>query len=208
MNNCEYYISKLIKKLHLKAVLNSKLHRKSKVNAGSHLVNVIMDKYSDVGYDCTILNASIGSFCSLGCNIKIGGASHSVAWVSTSPVFNCNKDDLSWKFSRHKFNPWLDTIIGSDVWIADNVMIKAGVTIGHGTVIGMGSVVTKDIPPYEIWAGNPARFISKRFDDAIIDSLLEIRWWSWEDEKIEAAASYFDDVCTFVDKYRFVVGAK
>lgn len=199
----EYILSKIIKRLHLRAIIHSRIHRRSKVCAGTHLVNVIVDKYSDIGYDCTIINTSLGAFCSLGSNIKIGGASHSIQWVSTSPVFNLNKDHLPWKFSRHKFDPWMNTYIGNDVWIADNVMIKAGVIIGDGAIIGMGSVVTKNIPPYEIWAGNPAIFIRKRFDDAMIASLLEIQWWNWEDEKLKSAAQYFNDVHAFIEKYYF-----
>lgn len=132
MVNLEYYLAKLIKKLHLRAIICSKVHRKSKVCVGFQLMNVTIDKYSDIGYDCVIINTSLGAFCSLGCNIRIGGASHSIHWVSTSTVFNRNKDHLPWKFANHKYDPWLKTYIGNDVWIADNVLIKAGLRIGDG----------------------------------------------------------------------------
>lgn len=197
----EYLISKTIKKLHLRAILNSNIHKTSKVCSGSHIVNSTMGKYSDIGYDCTIINTNIGSFCSLGANIRIGGASHTVDWVSTSPVFNRNKDHLPKKFSLHKFDlESTITTIGNDVWIGDNVMVKSGVSIGDGAVIGMGSIVTKDIPPYQIWAGNPARFIKNRFEDEIADKLLSAKWWEWEDDKISKYAEFFNDISELIKR--------
>ena len=76
-------------------------------------------------------------------------------------------------------------------------MIKAGLTIGDGAIIGMGSVVTKDVGPYEIWAGNPAKMIRKRFDIDKINKMLEIKWWNWEDEEIEKYAKTFNDIDEF-----------
>lgn len=73
-----------------------------------------------------------------------------------------------------------------------------GVTIGDGAVIGAGSIVTKDVGPYEIWAGNPARFIRKRFDDETIEKLLESQWWNWEDEKLSEMGMYFSNVEKFI----------
>jgi acetyltransferase-like isoleucine patch superfamily enzyme len=194
----EYLVSKAIKKMHLRSILKSEVHPTSSVFAGSHLVKVKLGKYSDIGYDCHINHTILGSFCSLGANITIGGASHPVGWVSTSQVFNKQKDSLKKKFSHHYYDPFLTTIIGNDVWIGDNVMIKSGVTIGDGVVIGMGSIVTKDIPPYEIWAGNPAKFIKKRFDDKTILKLSSIKWWEWDDQKIKEYAKYFTNASDFI----------
>lgn len=198
----EYYLSKAIKKLHLRAILNSQIHKTSKICAGSHLVNVLMDKYSDIGYDCTIINTNIGAFCSLGSNINIGGASHTVNWVSTSPVFNENKDHIKKKFSHHRYDFSRLSVIGNDVWIGDRSLIKAGVTVGDGAVIGMGSVVTKDIPPYQIWAGNPAKMIKSRFSEDIINELLKIKWWESDDETLEGMADSFCDVVTFINRFK------
>ena len=195
----EYLISKIIKKLHFRAILNSEIHKTSKVCAGSQLVNVKMGKYSDVGYDCTIINTDIGAFCSLGANIVIGGASHTIDWVSTSPVFNENKDHLPKKFSHHKFSLDSKTFVGNDVWIGNNVMIKSNVKIGDGAVLGMGSIVTKDVGPYEIWAGNPAKLIRKRFEEDKINKFLQIKWWDWTDEEIEKKAPLFNNTDAFLD---------
>jgi acetyltransferase-like isoleucine patch superfamily enzyme len=198
----EYLISKLIKKLHFRAILNSKIHKTSKVSAGCHLVNVQIGKYSDIGYNCEIINTTIGSFCSFASNIIIGGANHTINWVSTQPVFNENKDHLPKKFSNHKFDLKVDTKIGNDVWVGNNVLIKGGVTIGDGSIIGMGSIVTKNIPPYEIWAGNPAKFIKKRFDNDVSNELLNLKWWDWEDEKIEFYASSFNSIPEFIKRIK------
>jgi acetyltransferase-like isoleucine patch superfamily enzyme len=202
ISKIEYLISKIIKKLHLRAIINSEIHKTSKVCAGSQIVNVKMNKYSDIGYDCTIVNTNIGAFCSFGANIVIGGANHTVDWVSTSPVFNENKDHLSKKFSHHKFDLNSKTIIGNDVWIGDRVMVKAGINVGDGVVIGMGSVVTKSIPSYEIWAGNPAKFIKKRFKEDEIIELNNMKWWNWDDDKIFKYASCFNKVPELIKKYK------
>jgi acetyltransferase-like isoleucine patch superfamily enzyme len=200
----EYYISKLIKKAHLRAVTKSNVHFTSKICSGSHILNSNIEKYTDIGYDCFIMNASIGSFCSFGSNINIGGANHTIDWVSTSPVFNKNKDHLKKKFSNHEFNPYSKTIIGNDVWIANNVSIKAGINIGDGAVIGIGSVVTKNVNPYEIWAGNPAKLIRKRFSDDIIDELLKLKWWNLTDSQITEYAKDFNDPKAFIKKINSV----
>lgn len=196
----EYLLSKIIKKLHLRAIKNCTIHKTSKVCSGSHLINVVMGKHSDIGYDCTLINTEIGAFCSLGANIVIGGASHTIDWVSTSPVFNENKDHLTKKFSHHKYDLHNHTIVGNDVWIGNCVLIKANVKVGDGAVIGMGSVVTKDIPPYEIWAGNPAKFIRKRFTDDEINKLNTIQWWLWDDEKIQEYAPFFANTQEFIKR--------
>ncbi len=78
-------------------------------------------------------------------------------------------------------------IIGNDVWIGHGAVITPGVQIGHGAVIGANAVVTKNVPPYHVVGGVPARFISKRFDNAVIDRLLELEWWNWSVEKLYEA---------------------
>lgn len=148
-------------------------------------------KYSYIGNNSFVSDTDIGSFTSISTDCYIGGTSHPTDWVSTSPVFHKWENIMKKNFARNEFEIFKRTTIGNDVWIGNRVMIKAGVKIADGAVIGMGSVVTKDIGPYEIWAGNPARMIRKRFEDETIDVLEKMKWWEWDDNKIEKYAEKF-----------------
>jgi acetyltransferase-like isoleucine patch superfamily enzyme len=125
----------------------------------------------------------MGAFCSIADGVKIFlGGEHRIDWVTTYPF------SVSWDCARDiKGHPRTkgDVIIGNDVWIGADSIIMSGLTIGDGAVIGAGSVVTKNIDPYAIWAGNPATFIKKRFDETIIEELLQLKWWNLDDSKIE-----------------------
>ena len=148
-------------------------------------------KYSYIGNNSFVSDTDIGSFTSISTDCYIGGTSHPTDWVSTSPVFHKWENIMKKNFARHEFEIFKRTTIGNDVWIGNRVMIKAGVKIANGAVIGMGSIVTKNIGPYEIWAGNPARLIRKRFGDETIDALEKMKWWEWDDNKIEKYAEKF-----------------
>lgn len=148
-------------------------------------------KYSYIGNNSFVSDTDIGNFTSISTDCYIGGTSHPTDWVSTSPVFHKWENIMKKNFARNEFEIFKRTTIGNDVWIGNRVMIKAGVKIGDGAVVGMGSIVTKDIGPYEIWAGNPARLIRKRFDDETIDALEKMKWWEWDDNKIEKYAEKF-----------------
>jgi chloramphenicol O-acetyltransferase type B len=125
----------------------------------------------------------IGAFCSISTGVKFFlGGEHRTDWVTTYP-FN-----YLWKPAKHiKGHPATkgDIIIGNDVWVGNRATILSGVEIGDGAVIGTNAIVTKNVPAYAIAAGNPAKIIKKRFDEKIINKLLEIKWWDWEDKKIE-----------------------
>ena len=127
----------------------------------------------------------IGAFCSIAEGVKIFlGGEHRIEWTTTFPF------PVLWESARHiKGHPKTkgDVIIGNDVWLGADSVILSGVTIGDGAVVGARSVITNDIPPYAIVAGNPARMVKKRFDDLTIGRLLEVRWWEWEDSRIEKA---------------------
>ena len=96
-----------------------------------------------------------------------------------------------------------DIIIGNDVWIGDNVTIISGVIIGDGSIIATNSHVTSNVKPYSIVGGNPAKLIKYRFDDEIIQKLLEIKWWDWDTEKIKNFASVLNsgDINLFLEKF-------
>lgn len=152
-----------------------------------------MERHSYCGYDCSILNCDVGAFCSISNFVSIGGVAHPLHFVSTSPVFLSHKDSVKTKFARHEYLPVLRTSIGHDVWIGERALIKAGVRIGHGAVIGMGSVVTKDVEPYAIVAGNPARFLRFRFDEIVVQGLLDLQWWNLPEAELEKLGSLFND---------------
>lgn len=183
-----YLWNKALKKLRGAAIKNSDINRSSKIGSGSHVVASMMDKYSYCGYDCKIINCRIGAFCSIADEVIIGGAQHPMEWVSTSPVFYGDRSSVRKKISSFKREDTKRTIIGNDVWIGDRAIIKSGVTIGNGAVIGMGSVVTRDVPAYEIWAGNPARLIRKRFPEQITTQLEETKWWEKSDDELARLA--------------------
>ena len=147
-----------------------------------------MGKHSFCGYDCDIVNCDIGNFVSISNNVVIGGGMHPMDWVGMSPVFYKGKDSVKKKFSEFERIAPKKTIIESDVWIGNSVLIKQGVKIGVGSVIGMGSIVTKDIEPYTIVAGNPAKIIRARFKDSLIRELLKSKWWDLDDIELEKFA--------------------
>ena len=157
-------------------------------------------KYSYIGNNSFVIDTDIGNFTSISTDCYIGGTSHPTDWVSTSPVFHKWENIMKKNFAHHEFEIFKRTTIGNDVWIGNRVMIKAGVEIADGAVVGMGSVVTKDIGPYEIWAGNPAKLIRKRFDNEIITGLLSTEWWTWDDGKIAEYANDMTNVDIFLRK--------
>lgn len=200
--NLKYIYSKIFKKLRGSSILNSVVDKTSKVESGSSFINSNMDKYSFCGYDCEIINTNIGKFTSIANNVIIGGAMHPMDWVSMSPVFYHGRDSIAKKFTEFKRPIDKKTIIGNDVWIGQYAMIKQGVTIGDGAVIGMGSVVTKDVGSYEVWAGNPAKFLKKRFDDDTIEILNNSKWWLMSDDKLQSYANDFNNIEAFKKKIR------
>lgn len=196
-----YILPKIIRKIiGIPAVKKSTLKKGVKIDSFSVVVDAKIGEYSYIGEHSSLICAEIGSYCSISNYCAVGGGSHPTDWVSTSPMFNSSKGILKNKYSNNEYNPHKKTIIHNDVWIGSHCLIKSGVTIGNGAVIGMGSVVTKDIPEYEIWAGNPARFIRKRFDDDIVNQISEIQWWDWEREKIISEANGFNNIESFVER--------
>ena len=193
-----YFWSKFFKKIRAYSIKNSTIHKTSKIESGTNFINSSMDKHSFCGYDCDINNTNIGSFCSIANNVIIGGGMHPYSWVSTSPVFYEGRDSVKAKFSTHKRDAVKITNVGVDVWIGQNVIVKQGVKIGTGAIIGMGSMVTKDILPYSIIAGNPAKLIRKRFDDSIIQQLLSSQWWNLNDDDLKKYAKYFKNPKIFL----------
>lgn len=177
---------------------------------GYNKIGCVDIKSSKIGFGTYILSgqlsgAKIGRFCSIGHNVNIITATHPSEFVSTYPgfyktvnkdIFLSNNDIEIQEFKICKSGE--SVIIGNDVWIGNNVTILGGVEIGDGAIIGTGSVVTKNVSPFSVFGGVPAKQIKNRFNDEIIEKLLKIKWWDWEISKIISESKKFDDVETFV----------
>lgn len=170
----------------------------------------ILQQYSYIGSRCTI-NASIGKFSSISTEVKTIYARHPVdACITSSPFFYQNvRTNHNTLFENTDFSEFnyadpenkIAVSIGNDVWIGWGAKILGGVKIADGAIIGAGAVVTKDVPPYAIVGGIPAKVIRYRFDEKQISALLSIKWWNWPIEKIKSNGQKFWDVKQFIDKF-------
>jgi len=127
----------------------------------------------------------VGSFCSIAEDVEVlTGGNHRADWVTTFPFGRLNTDVFP--FDDHNAQPLSkgDVVIQDDVWIGHKAMLMSGVTVGYGAVVAAGAVVTKDVPPYAIVGGNPARVIKYRFEPLAIERLLALRWWNLDDKEI------------------------
>ena len=148
----------------------------------------------------------IGKYTSIGrdCNFFLH-ANHRPDWITTSsqlwgPV-TPEIADMHMKMGHPACKG--DIIVGNDVWIGAKSTIMSGVKIGDGSIVGAGSTVTKDVPPYSIVAGNPAKFIKFRFTEEQIKSLLQISWWDWTEDRIknEAMTMWSDNINEFIEQH-------
>jgi virginiamycin A acetyltransferase len=165
-------------------IIDTDLSPRFSIDKGSCINRSKTGQYFGLGCYSYVADTIIGRYCVFGSRVSIGPFNHPIDWLSvhdfqyrnTLDVFGENIYEEKNNGNRTKE---LDnkTIIGSDVWIADNVTIKRGVTVASGSIIGMSAVVLKDVPPYAIVAGNPAKIIRFRFEKEIIDELLKLEWW-------------------------------
>ena len=151
----------------------------------------------------------IGKFCQIGLGVEfmMNGANHAMDGVSTFPfyIFKGFSQDAP---SLDKLPIKGDTVVGNDVWIGQNSLILPGAKIGDGVIIGASSIVGGEIPPYSIVAGNPARLIRKRFDDEMINLLLELKWWDKSVGEIENLSEILssDDLQSVKEKIKEMLG--
>jgi acetyltransferase-like isoleucine patch superfamily enzyme len=146
---------------------------------------------------------TIGSYCSIALDVvMMDGGNHRMDWVSTYPF----RAQLGMPGAYTDGHPASrgDIVIGSDVWIGRGARIMSGVTIGSGAVIGAYSVVTRDVRPFAIVVGQPARELRRRFADAEVEALLEIAWWDWPAERVEQAVAELNssDIAGFIARQR------
>lgn len=194
MVGIKYLYAKILKKLRGSSIKNCKLAPTARVYSGSYLLDTSVSRYSYIGYDCKILHSEIGSFCSFADHILVGGDEHPISWVSTSPVFHyVTNSAMSAPFASHSIPEIPLTRIGHDVWVGHAATIRAGLKIGNGVVIGSGAVVTRDVPPYAVVAGVPARVIRYRFPEEICRKLEASRWWNLPDDKLKSMGQFIND---------------
>lgn len=170
----------------------SRIDKKAKVNSQTQIYNSSMGRFSYLGRKSALICADVGMYCSIGDEVKVGLGIHTLSYLSTSPLFTekCNGTGSSW-VDKDTVYPYKKVIVGNDVWIGERAMIMGGVNIGDGAVIGAGAIVTKDVPPYAIVAGIPAKVIKYRFSDEIIQSLLQIKWWNTNEETLKLHLDLF-----------------
>jgi phosphonate metabolism protein (transferase hexapeptide repeat family) len=187
-------------------VKDSTLGRYTEIGARTKLLEVRMSDYSYVVNDSDIAYATIGKFCSIAAMTRINPGNHPMHRASqahftyrASAYFPGEPDEadfFSWRRDRH-------VSIGNDVWIGHGAIVLAGRSIGDGAVIAAGAVVTKDVAPYCIVGGNPAKPIRQRFQADIAIRMLALTWWDWPHERLRQALPDFRNLSAeaFLDRY-------
>ncbi len=194
--------------------LSSNVDKLSMFEGGNKIGNKTFFKGS-LGYGSYIgansnISASVGKYCSIADDVKVISGVHPTSkFVSTSPVFYSLQKSTSIKYVKEqkfseykKINDSFDVIIGNDVCISAGVRILGGLTIGNGAVIGTNAVITKDVEPYSIVGGVPAKIINKRFTDAQIKFLEELKWWDMSEEWLINNVDLFDDIDKLINYHR------
>lgn len=170
----------------------------------SLLMNAEVGDFTYISKNSQVYNTRLGKFCCIGPNVKMGlGAHPTSGFVSSHPIFYSTLKQSQITFAdKDLFDEFPYTEIGNDVWIGANAVIRDGVKIGDGAIIGAGSVVTKDVPPYAIVGGVPAKLIRYRFTPEEISFLMQFRWWDRDQEWLRANKDLFLDIRELMKLYR------
>lgn len=165
----------------------------NEVGINNFIENTHFGAYSYTGQFCFIQNAKIGKFSNIAACVRIGPTDHPMERASQHHFTYRGKmygfdDKDDEEFFSHRYSRI--TTIGHDTWIGHGAIILPDLKVGNGAIIGSGAVVTKDVPPYAIVVGVPAKIVRYRFDEEIINKLEEIKWWDWNEEEFKNA--YFD----------------
>lgn len=177
----------------LSRIENSDIAPNAKIYRNVKLDHASVGDYTYICPGTKVVYAKIGKFCSIGADCNIGLPSHPIDLISSSPIFTSphNATKKKWVKQPFAFNEFDQCNIGNDVWIGTNAIIMGGITIGNGAVIGAGAVVTKDVPPYAIVGGVPAKIIRYRFNNNDISALEGVNWWDMSDKNLKAYINIF-----------------
>jgi phosphonate metabolism protein (transferase hexapeptide repeat family) len=176
----------------------------TEVGEKCQIVESTLDDYSYIGEWGNMMYTAVGKFCSIAAFVRLNPGNHPIErptshHLTYRPVMYgfANEDEtefFEWRRS-HPVN------VGHDVWIGHGAVVLPGVSIGNGAVIGTGAVVTKDVTPYTIVVGTPAKAIRQRFSDDVIERLERIAWWNWPREMLEERFADFRNMDVFLEKY-------
>jgi len=156
---------------------------------------------SYVGKRSQVCSTKMGRFCSIGEDVKIGPGLHPVDFVSTHPAFYANNKKSLCFSDKLLIDEYKAVEIGNDVWIGTNAIILGGLKIGDGAIIAAGAIVTKDVEPYAIVGGNPAKIIKYRFSEEVIAKLLKLKIWERDLKWIRENHAYFLNPGLFIDTF-------
>ena len=184
-------------------LLDSKLEGVNILFNDTHLISSILGKHTYVQKQTTIVNAEIGKFCSIASNVSIGPGIHKIDGVSTHPAFFLKNTPLIKTFvDKDLFESNKKSIIGHDVWIGEKVVILDGVKIGTGAIVAAGAIVTKDVEPYAVVGGVPAKHIKFRYNPETINILQKSEWWNYPEEWFEKNPELMLNTAEFIKYLR------
>lgn len=155
--------------------------------------NSIIGARSSIGRYSKLRRVNMGKFCSVSWDVTIGAAAHALDHVPTHMFWHLEQFGISHTTSASELE--IPEIVGNDVWLGCCSVIKSGVSIGDGAVVGANSFVDKDVPPYAIVAGSPARVLRYRFSEDVCDVLQRLAWWDWDDEYLRDHLEFSNNLC-------------
>lgn len=184
---------------HRAVVHNTTLGQHNSIDDGATIMSSTLGDYSYLASHASVNNATIGRFCSIGSGAHVSLGVHPTGFVSTHPAFYSKDSRATPSFATSDHAAESEPItIGHDVWIGANALIMDGITIGTGAIVAAGAVVTKDVAPYSIVGGVPAKPIGERFDKSTATKLLASEWWARDLAWIQTNHERFLNVDTFL----------
>ncbi len=170
------------------SIKNCNFERGVSVGKNASVIDSAIGKYTSIGRNTKVANSIIGRFCAISWDVTINAIPHPIQNLTIS-AFPYVPDVGNFVSKRIQYYSKVN--IGNDVWIGVQSIILPGISIGDGAVVGAGAVVTKDVDPYQVVVGNPARHLRWRFQKDVRDKLSSIQWWKWSDDKIKANIDHF-----------------